>query len=606
MQADVKHLFFPLMTALLVGLACAAPVSEVDVVRAAQTFIAEQAPALNAATAQTIPGAGVGDAVARVIRVGSAGATVGFVAEFASSGFVLLRADDSLPALKLYAAQGTFASLPPAMQNVLTWELEQEARALASNQVEVIAQRARNQAEWQALRQARCVSNPAPHVSTADWSDVPLLQTAWNQDAPYNAVAPSAAGGPDNKAYAGCVACAMAQILKHHAFPPAPARDYGYRDHDGACRGQNRASDAGLLPYAWDVMPDRLTKMSGAPTIAETARLMYHCGVSVNMDYEGNGSGAFGRKVPNALRRQFGYACSPLRMRGNYFDQEWYDMLAWDIQNNRVVFYGFYNERGEGHAVVCDGVRGGNQVHINMGWSGSEDAWYFLNGIGEWRNYHHAIFDIRPARVTQAPTPPVVLCASVDEYARLVVLSWQAQTLAASYQIFRSTTNDPAGAVLLGATSFPTFYDAGVTDGQTYYYWLRAGNAAGWSALSPVAAGLSSATGGALFSPPLMRTVHARNIGYQLNAPLHMTWDELHACIAAGYNQFSLNFSDGTVQQVTLQANARGTAFCGTLAGDTLTRVLIRKTRRGPVLQVRNWYEKDLHWAQYALAARAQ
>ncbi|MCX7003815.1 MAG: C10 family peptidase, partial [bacterium] len=564
------------MTALLVGLACAAPVSEEDAACVARTFVAGQAPALNAVTAKAMP---AGDAAVRVVRIGSAGATVGFVAEFASSGFVVMRADDRLPALKLYAAQGTFASLPPAMQRVLTWELEQEARALASQQVEVVAQRVRNQAEWQALRQAHCVSNAAPRVSTAGWSDLPLLQTAWNQDAPYNADAPSAAGGPDSKAYAGCVACAMAQILKHHAFPPAPARDFGYCDHDGACRGQHRASEAGLLPYAWDGMSDRLTKASGAGTIAETARLMYHCGVSVNMDYEGTGSGAFSRKVPNALRRQFGYSCSDLRMRGNYFDQEWYDMLAWDVQNNRVVFYGFYNDRGEGHAVVCDGVRDGNQVHINMGWSGCEDAWYFLNGIGEWRNYHHAIFDIRPARVTQPPALPTVLCASVDEHARLVVVTWQAQTLATTYQLFRSLTNDPAGAVLLGTTSFPLFHDARVSDGQTYYYWLRAGNGAGWSALSPVAAGRSSAVGGAVFTPPLQRTVRACKIGYQLNAQLHMTWAELSACITAGYNKFALNFSDGTVQQVTLQADARGTAFFGALAGATPTRVSIRATR---------------------------
>jgi hypothetical protein len=592
------------MTALLVGLACAAPVSEEDVTHAAQTFIAAHAPALNAATAKTTPGAGVGDAVVRVIRVGSAGAPVGFVAEFASSGFVLMRADDSLPALKLYAAQGSFADLPPAMQSVLTWELEQEARALASNHVAVIAQCARNQAEWQVLRQVRCASNAPVRNSTADWADVPLLQTAWNQDAPYNAVAPTAAGGPDNKAYAGCVACAMAQILKHHAFPPAPARDYSYRDHDGACRGQHRTSEAGLLPYAWDVMPERLTKMSGATTIDETARLMYHCGVSVNMDYEGNGSGTFGRKVPGALRRQFGYSCSDLRMRGNYFDQEWYDLLAWDVQNNRVVFYGFYNDRGEGHAVVCDGVRGGNQVHINMGWSGCEDAWYFLNGIGEWRNYHHAIFDIRPARVTQAPAPPAVLCASVDEHARLIVVTWQAATMATTYQVHRNTSNTLAGAMLIGTTSFPLFHDATVSDGQTYYYWLRAGNAAGWSGLSPAVAGMSKAAGGALFTPPVMRTVHARKIGYQLSAPVHMTWDEITACITAGYNQFDLRFTDGTVQQVTLQANEHGTAYCGAVAGATPTRVTIRKTRRGPFLQVRNWYEKDLHWAQHALSAR--
>jgi hypothetical protein len=117
---------------------------------------------------------------------------------------------------------------------------------------------------------------------------------------------------------------------------------------------------------------------------------------------------------------------------------------------------------------------------------------------------------------------------------------------------------------------------------------------------------MSSSAGDTSFAPPMMNKVRVKMIGYQLDAALHMTWDELLACVAAGYNRFTLRFSDGAVQQVTLQANARGTRVQGELGGSTPTRVILRKTRRGPALQVRNWCERDLHWAGYTLAACTQ
>jgi hypothetical protein len=126
-----------LTCSVLAGFVFAAPVSEQDVAQVAQTFLAEQAPALNTSATSTPAANG---SVARVVRLGNSSATIGYVAEFASAGFVVLHADDTLPVMKLYAARGTFADLPPGMQKALTWELEQEAQELARGaQVVVVA-----------------------------------------------------------------------------------------------------------------------------------------------------------------------------------------------------------------------------------------------------------------------------------------------------------------------------------------------------------------------------------------------------------------------------------------------------------------------------------
>jgi len=598
MHVEQRSLYLALIVSLWQGLAISAPVNARAAAEAAQAFVTAHAPALNAMSTMARPP--VDAQIARVVALQAGEKACGYVAELSHGGFVLMRTDDRLPAIKLYAPQGVFSNLPPGMQRVLEWELEEEARALAANHPALQEQRERNHAEWQALR----TGDAGIYASGAAWLEQPLLYTKWNQNAPYNAAAPDAAGGPDGQAYAGCVAVAMAQIMKHHAFPPALLRDVRYGDMEGRCQAAHRVSTAGSAPYAWEQMPDALTPTSSTVAIAETARLLYHCGVSVRMDYEADGSGAYSQHVPRALRRQFGYACSDLRMRGNYFDHQWYDMLAWDIQNSRPVLYGFYNSRGEGHAVVCDGVRGGNQLHINMGWSGCEDAWYFMNGIGDWQQYHHAVLDIRPARVTQAPAAPRIVIASNDEYARIVALTWEAASHATRYQVWRSTTNDGTTARLLGETPYPSFLDARVNDGETYYYWVRAGNAAGMSGLSGATVGRAHDMAGSAFAPPLTRNVRARARGYSLTSPLRMTWEELRACVAQGYTAYELRFTDGTVQRVNLQPNANGTAFAGTLDGAAPTHVAIRATRKGLMLTVRNWHDQDLHWARHALAAR--
>ena len=103
----------------------------------------------------------------------------------------------------------------------------------------------------------------------------PLLQTEWGQRCEYNSMTPAMSCGPCGHAFTGCVATAMAQVMRYHEYP---------------------------TNYNWSGMPNA----SGSD---EIARLMRDIGIAVDMDYQCNGSGAsVPNKVVPGFKNSFGYS----------------------------------------------------------------------------------------------------------------------------------------------------------------------------------------------------------------------------------------------------------------------------------------------------------
>jgi len=367
----------------------AAPVSSNDAAAAAATFAALRYPAP--------AGAGGRLAIASVSPLVEGSVTIGHVAALSPEGYVLLRADDCCPPVKLYSDHGSFARLSPCMREVLVFELGGELAELNAQTVRGRVVGTANAAQWAALKGSKAAAPELALYAEAGESKAgPILATTWNQDSPYNLYAPPAANGPGGRAYAGCVACAMSQILRFHQSPVAVSNDYVYTDGYGSCHGTHRLSEAGLGMYAWADMPLSITDSSPLAQRDAVAQLMYHCGVTVDMDYEADGSGAYSVLVPGALRSYFGCSCGELLSKdGIYSDTEWYDLADGSIASNRPVYYAMTGPRG-GHAVVCDGTRNRNEFHINMGWSGADDAWYLMNNIDGFNTNHRMIPQIIP------------------------------------------------------------------------------------------------------------------------------------------------------------------------------------------------------------------
>ena len=377
------------------GAVAADPVSLPQAVSAAVAFVALRFPASEGLAAPAVARRAVPAARPLV----HAGATLGFEVALEPTGFVLVRADDQLPVVKVYSDTCALSNLPPAFRQVLDWELQKELEAVAETRRARTPLPTQFQAQWAALL------NPMPPQRLRDAAAAtnqagPLLSSAWDQASPYNYYAPTAAGGPGGRAYAGCVATAMAQILRAHGWPAAIATNHTYTDGDGSCQGTHSASDAGLGDYQWQNMPNAVYSSSSITQRQAVGQLIYHCGVAVDMDFEASGSGTASEYVPGALQTYFSYSCGLLSYRSLYSNALWYAKIANDISIGRPIYYGMVaQDDGVGHAVVCDGFRNGNEIHMNFGWSGSATAWYnldYVNGGGyTWIN-HHAIFGIAP------------------------------------------------------------------------------------------------------------------------------------------------------------------------------------------------------------------
>ena len=92
--------------------------------------------------------------------------------------------------------------------------------------------------------------------------------------------------------------------------------------------------------------------------------------------------------------------------------------------------------------------------------------------------------------------PPVpVLSVSDSTYSDRVELSWTTSSGASYYEIFRGTRDDSTAAALLETVADANYVDSSLVSTDTYYYWVRACNDLGCSALSPSGAGSLGVSG---------------------------------------------------------------------------------------------------------------
>ncbi len=197
----------------------------------------------------------------------------------------------------------------------------------------------------------------------------PLLSTTWSQGCGYNAQCPVDVAGPCGKVYTGCVATAMAQVLRYLQYPTNGVGDKCYTHY---VYGE-QCADFASANYNYSIM----TNGSGN---AEVAKLMYHCGVSVNMNYSPTGSGAYSHNVPTAFKNYFDYKNAIAVSKGTYTDANWNRILRNEIDNLRPFYYSGAGGSG-GHAFVFDGYQGLDYFHINWGWGGSYNGYFYCNDL---------------------------------------------------------------------------------------------------------------------------------------------------------------------------------------------------------------------------------
>ena len=304
-------------------------------------------------------------------------------------GFVIVSADDCETPIIGYSHEGRFDpnEVPVQMEAYLQDFVERIQYGI-ENHIEADELTAR---QWEMVKAIGRL-NESKTASAVE----PLLTEMWEQGCHYNELCPTFSKVPCGHAEVGCVAVAMGQIMHYWRYP-----NTGWGSHSYYHMGNVNATlsaDFGNTVYDWDHMPDSLTDDSSDIEVEAVATLLFHCGVSVDMNYGYNGSSASSNNIRNAMTRYFNYSrYMHQESRVDFSDAEWLTMIKNDLDLQHPVQYS--GSGSGGHAFVCDGYDENDLLHFNWGWGRANG--YFalghLNPIGyHFNDDNSAIFGIVP------------------------------------------------------------------------------------------------------------------------------------------------------------------------------------------------------------------
>jgi len=309
-----------------------------------------------------------------------------------NKGFVIVAAEDAAHPILGYSNKGNFV-MPSANNNVAWWLncRKQEIQVARTQNISAAADVA---TEWFGY-----LNNRRPNQHRVMSFVNPLLSSTWNQSPYYNDMCP---GG----SVTGCVATAMAQIMRYWQYPSHghgsssyfDMQIYGYQQSYGQL-----SADYDTSNYVWSSMPLNLSGPN-----SQVAQLMYDCGVSVCMDYSPGGSGAwvidgdYPICAQNSYVKYFAY--NPATIQGvyksNYTANNWLALIENELNNGRPVQYvGFDSTANAGHTWVCDGYDNSGNFDMNWGWGGADNGYYAANALFVGYNFDwwdEAVIGIEP------------------------------------------------------------------------------------------------------------------------------------------------------------------------------------------------------------------
>lgn len=323
------------------------------------------------------------------------GQTAYYVVQFAPQGWALISADDTSMPLFGYSPEGVYQmegqpDNVKAQMNIYGEQIIDNARHFG-----------KKHAGWQTADGMQQVTN-AQRANRATEKIEPLIKVNWNQSGSYRKFCPTGT-------YVGCVAVGMAQAMTVAQHPVRPTGEHGYQHNDyGWLYINYDAEDA----YDW-------ATILSTPSSENVARLLYQCGVSVNMNYGTDGSGAQSTVIAPALKTYFGYPQSVKYYKRSSYSGDWQELVLQELREGRAVIYcGNDPKAGYGHCFNLDGYDG-SFFHVNWGWGGSNNAYFPLDGLKDvtmgytYTDGQDIIVGIRPP--SEYPSDIILSNLSVDK-----------------------------------------------------------------------------------------------------------------------------------------------------------------------------------------------
>ncbi len=369
-------------------------------------------------------------------------------------GYLVLSADDVAPAVLGYSDNGGFdpQNIPANMQEWLNGYSDVIALA--------------------AERGGRVLQAPA---NPALKDIAPMVKTRWNQGEPYNILCPmQTINGQVYRTYTGCVATAMAQVLKTYEYPTQ-----GFGTNSYTWNNQTLSFDFGNTTFDWANMTDIYNNNSTIEEEDAVAELMYACGIASYMNYSAGGSGAAGVNAAVGLVNYFGYDPTVQYLMRDYYPLPvWSTMIHEELSKGHPIYYDGANA-SVGHAFVLDGYRSADGFfHVNWGWGGMSDGYFSIvtldpdaQGIGGstegYFSGQSGIFNLKPAEEGSNEIAPVFYCQGLNTETRTYTRDQDVEIGSENGGFFNYSLGDMTVKFGLKLTA---------SNGTTEYSWWSYGN----------------------------------------------------------------------------------------------------------------------------------
>lgn len=306
-------------------------------------------------------------------------------------GFVIVSADDRAKPILGYSTESNFtAQLPDGLMTFFDNYKAGFSQMFVNNDERT----AEAVADWTSLAETGMLGS-----RKANRSVEPLLASIWNQTDLYNDMAPEDPSSVySGHCKSGCVANTMSQIMRYWEWPRSGEGSHGY-DADGNYGSYGwQEADFSAATYRYELMPDYLDFASPQVEVDATALLEYHAGVSVNMGYGPNASGAYSQDVGPAMESYFRFSSDYWHNYQEY-SYTWEEDMVNNLDAGMPLYYASQGDAG-GHAYVVDGYDDWYFFHVNWGWGGFDNGYYAIDGFYltfysfPW--WHNAVFNLHP------------------------------------------------------------------------------------------------------------------------------------------------------------------------------------------------------------------
>lgn len=374
--------------------------------------------------------------------------------------FVIIAADNAVHPVLGYSTEGGFGeeAMPEAIKD---W-LKAYNDGIASVKHDRIEATTEIRKEWDDLLCGRGLEPKSRSFVK------PLIRTKWSQAAPFNNLCPpDTANHATGHAVAGCGAIAMAQIMNYWEHPVRGVGSHSYSPHSHP-EYDTLSVNFSETTYDWDNIKNLYTRGYSDAEALAVATLVYHCGVSVNMDYGPAASNVAAPILDSAMRCYFDYAATTNYVfKSDSLNTQWISMLKNDLDNLQPLLYRACSDKQgtNAHIFVCDGYDENDFFHFDWGVIGGRfDGYYTIADLHQGSvNYTYgnaAMFGCRPNETSI--NPPCIEVASVND--RIVTISWSPVTNSAYYKVYRD------GDLIANNLTSTSYADSNASYGSHTYY----------------------------------------------------------------------------------------------------------------------------------------